>query len=98
MRCSEPDPGGVTDPERETARPTLTAMARPAPEPSGTTTADRPRGRGRPAASDSRGTKATILNAALRLFGNGSYDAISMATVATEAGVDKRTVHYHFGS
>jgi AcrR family transcriptional regulator len=72
-------------------------MARPAPE--------RPidgasphRGRGRPAATDSRDTRARILEAALRLFGNGSYEAVSMVAVGAESGVDKRTIRYHFGS
>lgn len=56
------------------------------------------RGRGRPAATDSRDTRARILDAALRLFGNGSYDGVSMVAVGDETGVDKRTVRYHFGS
>lgn len=56
------------------------------------------RGRGRPAATDSRDTRARILDAALRLFGNGSYEAVSMVAVGDESGVDKRTVRYHFGS
>jgi AcrR family transcriptional regulator len=56
------------------------------------------RGRGRPAATDSRQTRAGILDAALRLFGNGNYDAVSMVAVGAECGVDKRTVSYHFGS
>jgi AcrR family transcriptional regulator len=63
------------------------------------TPADGPgRGRGRPAATDSRDTRARILDAALRLFGNGSYEAVSMVAVGDESGVDKRTVRYHFGS
>jgi AcrR family transcriptional regulator len=49
-------------------------------------------------ATDSRDTRARILAAALRLFGNGSYDAVSMVAVGEESGVDKRTVRYHFGS
>jgi AcrR family transcriptional regulator len=56
------------------------------------------RGRGRPAATDSRDTRARILDAALRLFGNGSYEAVSMVAVGADSGVDKRTVRYHFGS
>jgi AcrR family transcriptional regulator len=56
------------------------------------------RGRGRPAATDSRDTRARILDAALRLFGNGSYEAVSMVAVGAECGVDKRTVRYHFGA
>jgi AcrR family transcriptional regulator len=56
------------------------------------------RRRGRPAATDSRATRARILDAALRLFGNGSYEAVSMVAVGAESGVDKRTVRYHFGS
>jgi AcrR family transcriptional regulator len=56
------------------------------------------RGRGRPAATDSRDTRARILDAALRLFGNGSYEAVSLVAVGAESGVDKRTVRYHFGS
>jgi AcrR family transcriptional regulator len=32
------------------------------------------------------------------LFGNGSYDAVSMVAVGAASGVDKRTVRYHFGS
>jgi AcrR family transcriptional regulator len=58
------------------AMPPRKRSAEEAPPP-----ARAPRGRGRPAATDSRQTRARILDAALRLFGNGSYDAVSVAAV-----------------
>jgi AcrR family transcriptional regulator len=74
-------------------------MATPAGEGAGGQGGAGPsRGRGRPAATDSRDTRARILEAALKLFGNGSYVAVSMVAVGAESGVDKRTVRYHFGS
>jgi AcrR family transcriptional regulator len=32
------------------------------------------------------------------LFGSGSYEAVSMVAIGAESGVDKRTIHYHFGA
>ena len=43
-------------------------------------------------------TRATILRAANRLFGNEGFAQVSMDEVAAEAGVTKPTVYAHFGS
>lgn len=43
-------------------------------------------------------TKAEILAAARRLFAEGSFEAVSMRRIATEAGVDPSLIHHYFGS
>ncbi len=43
-------------------------------------------------------TRASILQAASRLFSAGGYAQVSMDEVAAEAGVTKPTVYAHFGS
>jgi AcrR family transcriptional regulator len=56
------------------------------------------RKRGRPTDGDSRETRAKILHVALRRFGQASYSDVSLVAIAAECLVDKRTLHYHFGS
>src|SRR6266536_870445 len=53
-----------------------------------------PRGR-RPGASDSR---QAVLSAARRQFLSDGYQAVSMRSIAAEAGVDVALVSYYFGS
>jgi len=43
-------------------------------------------------------TKAKVLEAAVRLFGSGSYDGTSLDEVAAEVGVRKQTLLYYFPS
>jgi AcrR family transcriptional regulator len=43
-------------------------------------------------------TKAEILAAARRLFAEGSFEAVSLRRIATEAGVDPSLIHHYFGS
>jgi len=43
-------------------------------------------------------TRAEILAAARRLFAEGSFEAVSMRRIATEAGVDPSLIHHYFGS
>ncbi|HEX2143825.1 MAG TPA: TetR family transcriptional regulator, partial [Glycomyces sp.] len=43
-------------------------------------------------------TKAEILAAARRLFAEGSFEAVSMRRIASEAGVDPSLIHHYFGS
>jgi TetR/AcrR family transcriptional regulator len=43
-------------------------------------------------------TKAKVVEAAVRLFGTGSYDGTSLDEVAAEVGVRKQTLLYYFPS
>ncbi len=43
-------------------------------------------------------TKARIIEAAERLFGQHGYEATSLRHVIAEAGVNLAAIHYHFGS
>jgi AcrR family transcriptional regulator len=43
-------------------------------------------------------TKAKILDAAERLFGEHGYDATSLRAITSEAGVNLASVNYHFNS
>lgn len=43
-------------------------------------------------------TPQRILDAAEKLFGEQTFDAISMRDIAAEAGVNLGLVHYHFGA
>ncbi len=43
-------------------------------------------------------TKAKVVDAAVRLFGAGSYDGTSLDDVATDVGVRKQTLLYYFPS
>ena len=42
-------------------------------------------------------TKARILNAARRLFGDNGYSDTTTRMIAAEAGIDVSTLHYHWG-
>ncbi|WP_243925090.1 CerR family C-terminal domain-containing protein [Pseudodesulfovibrio sp. S3-i] len=42
-------------------------------------------------------TRATLIQTGARLFAQHGYSAVSMRTLATEAGVNLATVSYHFG-
>ena len=42
-------------------------------------------------------TRATLIETGARLFGQHGYSAVSMRTLAAEAGVNLATVSYHFG-
>jgi AcrR family transcriptional regulator len=54
------------------------------------------RGRGRPAAAT--GLRAAILAVAHRRFLTEGYDAVTLRSIATEAGADVALISYHFGS
>jgi AcrR family transcriptional regulator len=43
-------------------------------------------------------TKNQILDAAERLFAERGFDATSLRTITSEAGVNLAAIHYHFGS
>ncbi|MEO1482265.1 MAG: TetR/AcrR family transcriptional regulator [Myxococcota bacterium] len=43
-------------------------------------------------------THEEILEAAFRLFGRYGYDGVSMASVASEAGIKKASLYYHYPS
>src|SRR6188768_3145944 len=43
-------------------------------------------------------TKAQILEAAIRLFGNRSFDAVSLRDITAAAKANLGAVNYHFGS
>lgn len=57
---------------------------------------NKPRGRGRPRGRTE--TRGDILAAARRRFLADGYDAVTMRSVAEEAGVDAALISYHFGS
>jgi len=46
---------------------------------------------------DSGATREALLNAASRLFASRGFDAVTVAEVAQEAGVNKALINYHFG-
>ena len=43
-------------------------------------------------------TRARILDAAERLFGEEGYKAVSLRSITAAAGVNLAAIHYHFGS
>jgi len=47
---------------------------------------------------DPEGTRASILEAAEKLFVEKGFAATSMSDIAKEAGVTKSLIHHHFGS
>lgn len=47
---------------------------------------------------DPGATRATILEAAERLFVERGYGQVGIAEIASEAGVTKSLIHHHFGS
>ncbi|SHG62546.1 transcriptional regulator, TetR family [Jatrophihabitans endophyticus] len=57
---------------------------------------NKPRGRGRPA--HPTGARDAILAVAQRRFVREGYEAVTLRSVAAEAGVDVAAVSYHFGS
>ncbi len=56
------------------------------------------RRRGRPVDHTGEQTRAEVMAAAKRLFGQGGYRAVSMEALAADCGVDARTLYHHFGS
>jgi AcrR family transcriptional regulator len=59
----------------------------------------RPTSRKKTVAPRTRGEgKQQILAAALKLFANANYDAVSTADIAKEAGTSQSVVLYHFGT
>jgi AcrR family transcriptional regulator len=59
---------------------------------------DRPGARpGRPPESDRRAVRDELLEAACRLFSRHGYSAVSLRSLAGEAGVTPAMVHYYFG-
>ena len=57
-----------------------------------------PRRRGRPADTDSAQTRANILAAAQRLFGERGYDGVSMTDIAEAAGLTVASSYHYFPS
>jgi AcrR family transcriptional regulator len=57
---------------------------------------NKPRGRGRPAGRST--AREDILEVARRRFLAEGYAAVSMRSIAVEAGVDAALISYHFGS
>lgn len=53
---------------------------------------------GEPENARSRRTRAALLAAARRLIEDGGFEALSMAAVATRAGVSRRAVYLHYSS
>ena len=43
-------------------------------------------------------TKDAIVNAAGKLFAEHGFEAVSTRMIAKEAGINLRSIHYHFGS
>ncbi|MBX7159771.1 MAG: TetR/AcrR family transcriptional regulator [Acidimicrobiia bacterium] len=54
--------------------------------------------RGRPRASDSAATRATIIEAARRAFADHGYEATSLKAIAADAGLTAPAISHHFGS
>ena len=60
--------------------------------------APRPARRGRPTDHSGEDTRAAILAAAQRLFGEAGYDGVSMDALARNCGLNARALYYHFAS
>lgn len=63
---------------------------------SGTSAESKPRGR--PVEHDSQLTRASILSAAQRLFGEAGYQGVTMERLAGEAGLTVRALYHYFPS
>lgn len=62
-------------------------------------TSDMPkRKRGRPSKQDSQDLHAKILDSAIFLFAENSFEAITMKDIAQRSGVASSLVHHHFGT
>src|SRR5262249_61034677 len=46
---------------------------------------------------DAAATREALLNAASKLFASRGFDAVTVAEVAQDAGVNKALINYHFG-
>lgn len=57
-----------------------------------------PRGRGRPPGQAGEDTRAAIVRAAQRLFGEAGYADVSMEALAGACGLNARALYYHFPS
>lgn len=68
------------------------------PSTGGSPTGGAPRGRGRPVGHAGQDTRAAILRAAQRLFGESGYAGVSMDALAVACGLNARALYYHFPS